>query len=257
MKNFICICGFITKNSGKFGSHKKYCDNYKEAINFLENQKEKIIEIYNKTGDLELAWSNTIVPDNFDQHHQKNIFSKSSYCVVRGILKSAGVYDPFNKKKMKSVQKKLENTCKEKYGVTNISKISNSFELLNKIPYEKLKFDEEFSQYKAKSGRLAKKYHSKNKNSLPEYCFFTGIQFADVDGDVNPNDPRKRSLDHRIPVLLCFLQGIPVEECSSEKNLCYVLRYVNSVKGNTDEKSFLTLAPFIRQRFINEGYKHK
>ncbi len=90
---------------------------------------------------------------------------------------------------------------------------------------------------------------------FPTYCYYTGIQFADEEGLVNPNDPRKRSVDHKVPVIICYLNGISVEQAGSIDNLTFVLKYVNSVKSNTEHKSFLAVAHKIRKVFINEGYK--
>lgn len=86
---------------------------------------------------------------------------------------------------------------------------------------------------------------------------YTGIMFADEEGLTNPNDPRKRSIDHRIPVIHCFLNKVPIEEAANVDNIIFVLKYVNSIKAQSTEESILPIMGEVREAFINEGFSCK
>jgi hypothetical protein len=64
-------------------------------------------------------------------------------------------------------------------------------------------------------------------------------------------------VDHRIPVLHCYLNGISSKDASSINNVIFILKYVNSVKAQSLEDSFISIVEKIRKVFINEGYKSK
>jgi len=175
---------------------------------------------------------------------------------IVNVLKEHGIYEGLSgpnylKKKVQSHEKLMM----QKYGVTNWGQTKEGgYKKQNKIPYEKISYlSDEYNEYKS----LVNKETEKNlrKISLPKYCYYTGILFADEEYTPNPNDPRKRSIDHKIPIVLCYLNGVEVEKAASLENIVFVLRYVNSVKSNTTEESFIPIAEKIRKVFINEGYK--
>ena len=176
---------------------------------------------------------------------------------IEKILKEEGIYEGLNGKKyLEKKTENLKNICQEKYGVDNYSQLKLSgWATQNDIPYKKINFlNEEYKLYNKEITKLTKKNSKKIEET--QYCFYTGIQFIDVEQDkVNPNDPRKRTIDHKIPVIICYLNNISVEDASSVDNIVYVIRYVNSIKGNTLHDSFLSIAPKIRKVFINEGCK--
>ena len=85
----------------------------------------------------------------------------------------------------------------------------------------------------------------------PEVCYYTGVRFIDCDqAKVNPNDPRKRTIDHKIPVIIGYLQGLSVKEISKPENITFVLRYVNTIKSNTLHDNFLPIAEHIKHAFM-------
>lgn len=175
---------------------------------------------------------------------------------ITNILKSVGVYEGLNGPNY--LTKKVENQEKlmlERYGVSNISKISsNGWCKTNSIPYIKPRvLDEDYKVYHKKVSTLSKK--NIKSMSIPRYCDYTGILFSDEEGPSNPNDHRKRSIDHKVPIIICYLNGISIEDAADKNNLVYVLRYVNSIKGNTLHESFIPIAYKIRKVFINEGFK--
>ena len=173
------------------------------------------------------------------------------------ILKNYGVYEGLTGKNY--LRKKAENyvlTMKSKYGVTNWGQISGGWTEQNKIPYNKIDvLDTKYKAYRIEVEKISKRTL---KNLVkPDYCEYTGILFADAEYNPNPNDPRKRSVDHKIPLIICYLNDIDSEIAGARENLVFVLRYVNSIKGNTLHDSFITIAQKIRKVFINEGFKYK
>jgi len=175
-------------------------------------------------------------------------------------LKDIGIYEGLTGKNY--LKKKTENheqIMLERYGVINWGQTKDSgYSKQNKIPYEKISYlDDKYKKYRTAIEKLTRKNVKELKkiNKLPKYCQYTGILFKDEDGESNPNDPRKRSIDHKIPIMVCYLNNVSIEEASSLNNIMFVLKYVNSVKGNTDHDSFLTIAEKIRKVFIDEGYQ--
>lgn len=167
-------------------------------------------------------------------------------------------YESQSKKRRMRTANKVKSTMMERYGVPNIGMIKNGWTDLNKIEYERLSYVEDFIQYKKDvvyhTSKLVKAIL---KEKEPRYCGYTGIQFKDYETDkVNPNDPRKRSVDHRVPSIISYINGLSPEEASVEENLVFCLRWVNSVKGNTTEESFLPIALHLRKRLIDEGFEH-
>jgi hypothetical protein len=91
-----------------------------------------------------------------------------------------------------------------------------------------------------------------------DYCHYTGIKFADAEQQfVNPNDPRKRSLDHKIPLSICYINGMTMDEANHPDNLCWCLKVINSVRGASDPKSFKPIAEYYRKKFIEAGYDYQ
>lgn len=138
---------------------------------------------------------------------------------------------------------------------------------MNNLPLNKIMFYDDFREYREKVDKLTKTNRQKllrgtfpdyEDYELPKYCQLTGIKFVDADGErVNPNDFLKRSLDHKKPVLLSFLDGDTPEQCSHPNNFVWILKQCNSVKGNTSFEDFKeNFAPKIRRLLINEGYEH-
>lgn len=172
------------------------------------------------------------------------------------ILTNAGIYEGLNGENyIKIHRNRVNKIIKEKYGVDNYGTISRGFGDSNKIPYKNVKYlTENFLEYKRAVILLTTRLSKKLKK--PDYCEYTGIRFCDTVGvRSNPNDPRKRSIDHRTPIVTCYLNGINIKDAASVNNLAFVIRYVNTIKSNTDYDSFLPLAVKIREAFINEGFE--
>lgn len=173
------------------------------------------------------------------------------------ILKKHNIYEGLTGKKYSEAKvNNLKILMKSKYGVENWGELKLSgYVLNNTIEYKKISYlDEKYKEYCKQVNLLTKKNIKKMEKI--NYCYYTGILFSDAVKVSNPNDPRKKSIDHKVPKIICYLNNISVEEASKIDNLAFVLKYVNSVKGNTDHESFLKIAKKIREVFINEGYSH-
>lgn len=171
-------------------------------------------------------------------------------------LKELGLYEGISgQNQQKKKQEKIQNTMMSRYGVINNGQRDNQgFSVLNRIPYTDIKIlSQDYQEYRKKVDKFTGKTVSKMK--LPEFCFYTKVRFADAERDkVNPNDQRKRTVDHKIPVIVGYLQGLSPEEMSSTENITFVLRYVNTVKGNTQHNDFLVIAKYIQDIFRKEGF---
>lgn len=177
---------------------------------------------------------------------------------VEDYLKSINIYEGASGVNyMKNKVMKNENIMMEKYGVKNWSNLEgNGWSKINNIPYtKKVKYlTDDFKVYQQEVSKLTKKIIS--KMTKPIYCEYTGILFADEEVDkVNPNDARKRTVDHKMPVLICYLNGLDVGTTCNKDNLMFVLRCVNTTKSNTTYESFLPIAKTIRKVYIDEGFK--
>ena len=143
----------------------------------------------------------------------------------------------------------------EKYGVDNISQIkTNKLIESNNIEYNKFSFDDDLKKYMKDVRNYSKNLVTRKKSIIPpKTCFYTGIEFAEEFKDnVNPNDPLKRTVDHKHPIILCFLADWSVEDAGGKDNIVFVLRYINSVKSNTTHECFLPIANSLKERLRNE-----
>jgi len=142
----------------------------------------------------------------------------------------------------------------------------------NKILYTTPDFIREMNEWIRIAGDQVRKRHSRTRRGTvkhsrsdakpvlkeTDYCFHTGIRFVDTEVEVaNPNDPRKRSLDHIIPLSVCYTMGMTMDEANHPDNLCWCLKCVNNVRASTDLSSFKKIADYYREQFIKEGYSYK
>jgi hypothetical protein len=142
----------------------------------------------------------------------------------------------------------------------------------NKIDYETPKFITEMNEWIRIAGDQIRKRHSRTRRGVvkhsrcdakpvlkeEDYCYHTGIRFIDAEVEfANPNDPRKRSLDHIIPLSICYTMGMTMDEANHPDNLCWCLKCVNNTRGSTDINSFKHIAEFYRKKFIEAGCAYK
>lgn len=181
---------------------------------------------------------------------------KMSRGKITKILKDADVYEGLSGPNyVAKKQELLRAKMQEKYGVDNISQAqTNSLIERNKIPYDSPQLLDDLEEYTRKVRRHTKNiFNRKNVATPPEVCYYTGIKFNDVLlEEVNPNDPYKRTVDHKHPILQCYLDGWSVEDAGGEDNLIFVLRVVNSIKSNTPHESFLPIAEQLKERLMHK-----
>lgn len=217
-------------------------------IEITEDMKQQYIKLYKETYSVTQVMN--IVNDGVGRRK------------INKILKDAGIYEGLNGPNyLKKKQEVIQNIMVDRYGVRNISQLKKTgYTTLNKIEYQKIgKINEELHVYKSAVRKLTEKNIKEHYNkNLPEYCYYTGIRFADAIQDkVNPNDPRKRSIDHKLPIIMGYYGGHSVEEVADINNITFVLKYVNTVKCNMPEDAFIPLAKKIREVFIHEGFESK
>lgn len=138
----------------------------------------------------------------------------------------------------------------------------------NAISYETPDFIVEMNEWIRVAGDQIRKRHSRTrigvvkhsrKDAKPvlketDYCYHTGIRFIDSEVEfANPNDPRKRSLDHIIPLSICYTMGMTMDEANHPDNLCWCLKCVNNTRASTEINSFKSIAEFYRKKFIEAG----
>ena len=141
-----------------------------------------------------------------------------------------------------------------RYGVENAGMIKGNGWKNNHVIKNKISFIDEYRSYCEKVNNITKD----NTKQLIDtgYCYYTGIKFADRKvTPVNPNDPLKRSIDHKISKWIGFLHNIPPENIGDIGNIVYCLKYCNTMKNNMTEDSFAPYALEIRKRLINEGFE--
>jgi len=214
------ICSFcktnLSSHSAK-GGHNSVCRGYLMYV-------EDLIQTQKVRKDYEEGESISSLCEKYN-------ISRGS---VEGcILKSGGKLLGFNYSKIHRTKRidKIQKTLKSRYGVINPGQIAgNGYQGLNRIPYDRPTFVEDFNIYRDKVGIATKKTLSKIEK--PDACDITGIRFADERGKVNPNDYFKRSIDHKKSILECFMDGNSVEEAAGESNIIFVLKYINSIKGS-------------------------
>lgn len=180
---------------------------------------------------------------------------------LRKFLKKAGVYNPYSKKALNLRSEKVKSTLNEKYGedVNNISKLHiDKLKQRNALPKSEMPFIEEFKTYSWHVNHYTNK--SVKKLVDTEYCYYTGIRFADyfMTEGVNPNDYLKKTIDHKISLLYGFLTGMDPKIIGDVTNLVYCIRYCNSLKSNSNasDSDFQEICRQIRRKLIDAGYEH-
>lgn len=203
-----------------------------------------IIEEYKKT------YSVSDILKGADIHTSSH--SARNYIVT--ILKNAGIYQGVGGLSALHKQKKIQQTMLKKYGVINNGQRPGEGWKNNAIPRSELQFLREFQDY-CKEVDL----HTKNSKKLlisTKYCYYTGIAFVDnFKENVNPNDPLKRSIDHKISKWIGFVTNLKPEFIGSPTNIIYCLKYCNTVKNQMDDQTFMPYAKIIREKMINEGHE--
>jgi hypothetical protein len=181
-------------------------------------------------------------------------FGLSRVAVVK-LLKQVEAYKGFGRQPSRSI--KRMNTLQQRYGVTNYGQTPMMRQRLmerNSIPYNQPLFLADLYSFRKNVDTIT----ARNKKLLLNtgYCFYTGIRFGDVIRPTNPNDPIKKTIDHKISIVDGYLRKYTAEEIGGLSNLCWAIKYCNSFKGNMSANDFIYYSRLIRERFIDAGYEH-
>ena len=167
---------------------------------------------------------------------------------INNILKEEGIFEGNsgpNVIRLRDERKK--KTMLERYGVENYSyTLMGKGNTHNQREMKQLPFVEEFRVYQRECENLTKKYKRTIKNP-PTHCEYIGIEFID-DTIANPNDPTKRTIDHKKSLYVCWLEGVSPQEACDPSNLAWVCRYANSVKGNANYEDIQHTLDLIKAR---------
>lgn len=241
---FECMCGYKGN-----AVHSKGCDEYQsEVARVTNNIKSYLEEIYLETVSI------TDCCEIIQQKEQTLLSTAKIRKIIDPILKDLGIKKSLSDKELNAKrQQKLQKTMLARYGVRNNGQLpGQGWESLNSIQYTKLAIDERFVEFRKQVNYLTRKYVEKLKkqNLIPTTCCYTDIPFKDNLQDlVNPNDPYKRSVDHRRPVVEMFLRGYSAEDVCKEDNIVFCLRAVNTYKSNTPEEYFVKeIIPFLKEK---------
>jgi hypothetical protein len=236
-----CNKSFAAQKS--LSSHRcKESKAYKIAM--LQQNKEEIIELFvekywsvqdiaGKFGTTHLSIAN-FLKSNGIEYDRDVILSRRVYAVARSketFIKKYGVDNP---SKNSDIKDKVKTTCINKYGSTNggwsIDSQVKHF-IMGKTPDPNNK--EDYDAYVDKVSRLTKI----NRKSVPYsgWCYYSG---AEVNLGKHWNHPFRATLDHKIPVLIGFAQGIPPEQIASINNLVWCCKLLNVYKGSMTEEQF-------------------
>lgn len=225
--------------------------------------QKKIIETRNKNKQIISTKSEEIIKEynkNPNLTDISNIFN-ISVDPLRKFLKKVEIYNPYSKKALNLRYKKIKSTLNEKYGeeVNNVSKLqADKLKKRNALPKCEIPFIEDSKNYAWQVNQYTNKSIKKLIDS--EYCYYTGIKFADyfMTEGVNPNDYLKKTTDHKISILYGYLTGIDPKIIGDVTNLVYCIRYCNSLKSisNVNDSDFREICLQIRKKLIDAGYEH-
>lgn len=220
------ICEYCNKTI----THKSHLGSCKSYALFLDHKiAEKGDDILN------------LYDQGYTIHELINNFNIGRNRIEKHIVNSGRILRGFNFLGNRK-NEKTKQTLFKKYGVINPGQLTTGgYGMLNTIPYKKPSFYSTFIEYRKQVELLTQKYikQLKKEKRLPKQCYFTGILFADEKNiKVNPNDWYKRTVDHKKSVLLGFLQNETPEVVANPDNIIFVLKYVNTIKGNMPEDVF-------------------
>lgn len=248
-----CVCDVqLTKGNT---AHYRTCSQYKnEVVRIEELVPMYINELYSQSLSVSECTEKILSLAGSELPIGKARKIVDTYVKTHNMFR--GLADPILNMRR---QQKVKNTMIERYGVENWGQTAaGGYRSLNKIPYSKLECMEQYNEFRKKVERGLGQYktHAMKFNEIPYECEYTGVSFADTNGICNPNDPLKRSIDHRVPIIEGFFKGWTVEQMNSRENLAWCIRYINTVKGNTTYESFSNLLPYIKEK-INESIKNR
>lgn len=237
------FCSKVFEIPRSLKSHR--CQGMKDHTRkILEENKEAIIQDYsvNKNSVNEISSKYRVsYPKLFDYLREIGLNIESWTDPDRRRRRMAKTKATFiakygvdNAAKDPGVRKKVQQTCMERYGVTNgssskLSQIKHYILGTDVEPAHKL----EYLQYRSEVDRLT----SQNKKQVEflGYCYYSGVAIH-TQGPIN--DDFRASIDHKIPVLNGFVNKIPAEDIASVNNLVWCAKLLNTYKRTMTEEQF-------------------
>lgn len=248
MNTRLCVCGTTIKRSNT--QHARSCQAYKDHVETIKDLiRKEVPDFYTEC----FSVSETI---KHVQQHTEFVLEGSLRNLIVSELKEQGLYRGLSDPELNAKrQERIQQTMMDRYGVVNNGqREDHGFSVQNKIPYAQLDVMVKAKEFRAAVDKDLKKKRARNQIEMLTHCEYTGIEFADISGPTNPNDPLKRTFDHRVPVIECFFKGWTVDQVNAPDNLIQCVKVINTIKGNTREDSFQELLPLVKE-MINESIK--
>jgi hypothetical protein len=249
MAELKCPCGFVGNPA-----HSITCVEYKTEVARIEtNVGVYITELYKSLCSITACIEHVIETETTLLSRPRIRILIDKLLNLQKVKKGIG-----NKNMQLAKQQKMKETMLERYGVENYGQLpQGGWAKRNNIPYKRSNISEEYKEYRKVVDYYTRKFHESQvrSNTLPTHCFYTGIEFNDnILTEVNPNDPLKRTIDHRISVIESFINGTLPEHTAAPKNMIYCIRVINNLKSNTNEAYFTdVLLPKFKERIVNES----
>lgn len=153
-------------------------------------------------------------------------------------------------------QKKIKNILKEKYGTENFFEINRTkkeikekfsikelvYSLIGDVDlsedrYEDVIINQDYLKYRNECRRITKSNLKNLLNNWDGTDFYDGEKISE-NCNLNHNDPKYPTLDHKRSIYFGFVNGISPIEIGSIENLCITKRSINSSKCSMNESEF-------------------
>lgn len=143
-------------------------------------------------------------------------------------------YGVDNVAQLQSTKEKVKDTCKKRYGVNNgaesISSSIKHYILGNDVEPH---MSDQYERFKQEVSKITQK--NTNNIEFTGRCYYTDTE---ISKNRHFNNVFKATIDHKIPVILGFEQGLTPEDIGSVNNLVWCARLVNTYKRNMTEEQF-------------------
>lgn len=212
----------------------EYLHEHKEAILFdYVNNKVSILELslkYNLSyPQVRLFLKNENIPIETwtDPERRKRRVAK----IKANWMEAYGVDNP---SKLAHIKEKVQQTCKNRYGVSNgtnapSSKIKHFILGTSVEPGHQ----DKFNKYRTEVSVLTK--INIQQLIFEGICYYSGVNIHKT-GPIN--DVFRASVDHKIPIIIGFNQNISAQEIASVNNLAWCARLMNTYKRAMTEEQF-------------------
>ena len=255
------ICNHCQKSFDKprsLSAHR--CNNsqrFKRAI--LENNRADIIDKYQnqKVSIVEIANDYGVNHGKVTEFLKENGLELDFWCnnerrAIRAIKSQNTTKERYgvnNVAQLQSSKDKVRATCEKRYGVTN-----GSASIISSVKHYILGNDvephlsNEYEKFKKEVVRVTQK--NIEQLEFTGRCYYTEVE---ISRSCHFNNMFKATIDHKIPIVVGFEQGLSADAIGSVNNLAWCAKLVNTYKRSMTEEQFR--ASGIIERFKKyEGY---